>query len=152
MGKTYFLRINDNYNSNIINSIRSIFIEYKHLQWKLLFLEGVYRKRFFDIENMPAFENEINTSKDGLFISLEFILDFFDNLNGLIDLTIIGDENIEVLKKHSIISDVYLQCFLTIAPIDSSYWEITCKERKIIETLKEEFPNSDFRIITQNKE
>ncbi len=88
--------------------------------WELLW---VYVTTVQEVDcDIVKFEEEINESKRGKLISLDSILNLSSKIDQAIELLVIGDSNIENIRKYEGDNLMYENCEYIIELVDSSYW------------------------------
>ena len=102
--------------------------------WKIIYINGTSQADF----NMIEFENIVNNSMKGYFISSSKVIELSDKIIYLIDIDIIGD--FKLSKLDNIKEEIY---DFKISLIDSSYWEIYSSNPIFIEKWLD---NKDVRI------
>ena len=102
--------------------------------WKIIYINGTSQADF----NMIEFENIVNNSMKGYFISSSKLIELSEKFIYLIDIDIIGD--FKLSKLDNIKEGLY---DFKISLIDSSYWEIYSSNPIFVEKWLD---NKDVRI------
>ena len=123
---------NDNILSIKLVDILCLVDNPKALIWRILWIEGVSIKGF----DMLAFEAEV---KKGLKVNYDELIDLNKKIVQIYDLVLVGDkENIDDKNEGN--------CDYIIELIDSSFWEVTSKNKEFIEKLRQTFHNCSVLI------
>ena len=102
--------------------------------WKIIYINGTSQVDF----NMIEFENIVNNSIKGYFISSNELIELSEKIIYLIDIDIVGD--LKLSKLDNIKEEIY---DFKISLIDSSYWEIYSSNPIFLEKWLD---NKDIRI------
>ena len=102
--------------------------------WKIIYINGTSQSDF----NMIEFENIVNNSMKGYFVSSSKLIELSEKIIYLIDIDIIGD--LKSLKLDDIKEEIY---DFRISLVDSSYWEIYSSNTIFLEKWVD---NKDVRI------
>ncbi|MHC5310904.1 hypothetical protein ACYSNM_12740 [Myroides sp. LJL116] len=97
----------------------------KEIHWKICWIEGVSIKGF----DMLALETEV---KKGLEISYDELIDLDKKILQIYDLVLVGDKDYtedENKKERDYIIEL----------IDSSFWEVTSKDKEFVKMLNQKF-------------
>lgn len=123
-----------NNNETLSISLYDILIQienFNYYKWKILWIEGISLQL-----NMLEFENIVNKSEDGLLVTPQELLDIAKKIDQLIELVLIGDEDENNLHKLEDDVSIKQQCLFFIELVDSSYWEISSKDKSYIENFE----------------
>ncbi len=123
-----------NNNETLSISLYDILIQienFNYYKWKILWIEGISLQL-----NMLEFENIVNKSEDGLLVTPQELLDIAKKIDQLIELVLIGDEDENNLHKLEDDVSIKQQCLFFIELVDSSYWEISSKDKNYIENFE----------------
>lgn len=107
------------------------------LNWSILYL--VATGNLGEGISMPVFEEKIFQSPNGFFISWEDLQLLSLKFDQVIDITIIGCAERDLLRRYETDEEMFAACDIAIEMIDSFYGEIHSKEQKIISAFKEKF-------------
>lgn len=105
------------------------------INWNLLWIKGVSVKGF----DMISFEEEINNSFEGYFINSSKLIKLSNNFIQLIEVALIGDEDVRSICKLKSDSEMKERCEYFIELVDSSHWEITSSNKGFLKKIKENF-------------
>lgn len=100
--------------------------------WNILWIEAIGNP---ENTNMLEFEEKVNNSINGFLLSWNDLVKLSKSLFQVINIVLLGDENKNNLKRYSDDEEMYLNCTFYIELIDSSHWEIKCKDIKSVEQL-----------------
>lgn len=115
--------------TDILTQIENI----TNYKWKLLWIDGTSHTGG---ANMLELEKNVNDSKDGLPILGSQLLPFSELFSQLYELILIGDKDEEQLVKLEDEEQMKENCEFFIELVDSSYWEITSKNKDFNENIK----------------
>jgi hypothetical protein len=115
--------------SNVLSKIRNG-QEYK---WKILYLEAT-TETDLDIIDL---EEKIRESELGYLISWEDLVMLSNQIYQTIEVLLIGDMHLHNLKRYVSENEMYLNCNFCFELVDSSYWEISCKDVAILNEIKD---------------
>ncbi|TPG31114.1 hypothetical protein [Flavobacterium pectinovorum] len=104
-------------------------------KWNLLWIEaiGTYQESILD------FEAKINDSNDGIQFEFEELIKLSDSTDQIIELTLVADVENEKLIRYHTDENMYKNCRYVIELIDSSFWEFTSSDSKVLEVIKQKF-------------
>lgn len=94
--------------------------------------------------DIVKFEEEINKSKRGKLISLDSILNLSSKIDQAIELLVIGDGNIENIRKYEGDKLMYENCEYIIELVDSSYWLVCSKDDSFIANIFEKIQGVEY--------
>ncbi len=94
--------------------------------------------------DIVKFEEEINKSKRGKSISLDSILNLSSKIDQAIELLVIGDSNIENIRKYEGDKLMYENCEYIIELVDSSYWLVCSKDDSFIGNIFEKIQGVEY--------
>ena len=107
------------------------------LHWAILYVEAT--GHLGEGLSILDFENSVNESFSGLRISWQRLGQLSHRFNQVIDITIIGCRDPNILRRYETDQEMYEACDTVIRMIDSSYWEIHSKDQNLIERCKARF-------------
>ena len=101
-------------------------------------------------KSIPEFEKQIFDSEKGFFIDWNDLNRLSRKFYQIIDITLIGCRDKNLLCRYSNDIEMYKTCDIVIELIDSGYWEVFSKDQELINRLaskcKEiEFLEPDFK-------
>jgi hypothetical protein len=104
-------------------------------KWNLLWIEaiGTYQESILD------FEAKINDSNNGIQFEFEELIKLSDSTDQIIELTLVADVESEKLIRYDTDENMYKNCRYVIELIDSSFWEFTSSDSKVLEVIKQKF-------------
>ena len=114
---------------DILQKIRGIEV----YQWKILWIDGVSHKL-----HMGNLVKAVNDSSDGLLIKSKKLLVLSTKFYQLYELILIGDKDQNKLHRLED-NDLKKDCEFFIELVDSSYWEITSKNKTFMDNIKQNF-------------
>jgi hypothetical protein len=94
--------------------------------------------------DIVKFEEEINKSKRGKSISLDSILNLSSKIDQAIELLVIGDSNIENIRKYEGDKLMYENCEYIIELVDASYWLVCSKDDSFIGNIFEKIQGVEY--------
>ncbi len=100
--------------------------------------------------SITEFEDVIQSSPNGYFMSWRELISFSNKLNLLINILVIGSKNKYLLVYNRDYRVMYETCNIVIEMIDSAFWEVFSLDEHYIDRLAlkfkdVEFLKSDFR-------
>lgn len=101
--------------------------------WKILWLQATGK---LQKGNMIDFEEEVNNSNTGYFISFPELLKFAESVDQVIEILLIGSHNIDQLRRYESDRDMRNACDYCIELIDSSYWEISSIDDEFMMSMR----------------
>lgn len=104
--------------SDLLNQL----INPKMLEWKILWIEVIGNS--YPV-NLLELESLVNESVSGYLIDWMSLQKLSKQLYQVIEIMLIGDEDINNLKRYEDIKKMRSTCSICIELIDSSYWEIS---------------------------
>ena len=107
-------------------------VKLSNCSWKILWLEGKGRLKE---DNMIDFENRINNSNNGYLVSFLELLNFAKSIDQIIEIVLIGDKDIDSLRRYKTDKEMRVSCDYCIELIDSTYWKISSIDYEFIENL-----------------
>ena len=110
--------------------------------WSILYLRAI--GHLDEGKSMPFFEEQINKSEKGLYISWEELKSLAKMFYQEIDLILIGNKNQQSLCRYQSETEMCENCDIVIQMIDSSYWEVFSKDKDVIEKLASNFKQIKF--------
>jgi hypothetical protein len=104
-------------------------------KWNLLWIEGIgtYEDSILD------FEAKINESNSGIQFEFDEMIKLSDSMDQIIELTLIADLESEKLIRYDTDDSMYKNCKYVIELVDSSFWEFTSSDFKVLEVIKQKF-------------
>lgn len=91
-----------------------------------------------------TFEKQIDDAKNGLFIDWNDLNILSKKFYQIIDVTIIGSRDKNLLHRYENDKDMYKTCDIVIEMIDSGYWEVFSNDEEFINRLVLKFKNITF--------
>ncbi len=105
--------------------------------WSILYLEAT--GPLGEGRSIAAFEKQIYDSENGLFITWEDLKLLCMKFYQIIDISLIGCKNINLLRRYENDQEIHETCDIVIEMIDSTYWEIFSKDEQLINRLASKF-------------
>ncbi|MCC9073241.1 hypothetical protein LNQ49_16815 [Flavobacterium sp. F-65] len=104
-------------------------------KWNLLWIEaiGTYE------ESILEFEAKINDSNNGIQFEFDELIKLSNSMDQIIELTLIADLESEKLIRYDTDDKMYKNCKYVMELIDSSFWEFTSSDSKVLEIIKQKF-------------
>ena len=112
------------------------------LHWSILYLYAT--GHLGANQAMPVFEQQIRESEKGLLISWEELNGLSQKFWDLMDITLIGCKDRNLLRRYETDQKMYEVCDIVIEMIDSSYWEVFSKDEELINKLAVKFKEIEF--------
>ena len=137
--KTQRLSISDKKNGKCIPLIEILdsIKDGEQLNWQLLWLDVTPCPN--DAEYIVKLQETINKSEDGLPISFGSLknlgLKFFQE----IDLTVIGFQLDENLRRYKEDKEMYEKCDVVIEMIDGGFWEVISQDETLLSNLQAKY-------------
>lgn len=110
--------------------------------WSILCLEAMGHLE--EGKSIPVFEKQIGDSEKGLFIDWNDLNTLSKKFYQIIDITLIGCKDKNLLRRYKNDQEMYETCDMIIEMIDSSYWEIFSKDDQLINRLSKKFKDTEF--------
>ncbi len=112
------------------------------LEWSILYLQttGDLGKG----KSVPEFEQQIIDSEKGLFITWKELDDLSQKFWDLMDISLIGCKDKNLLRRYENDQEMYETCDIVIEMIDSGYWEVFSKDENLINRLASKFKDVEF--------
>ncbi|MDQ0966798.1 hypothetical protein QFZ20_002201 [Flavobacterium sp. W4I14] len=120
-----------------LNDILSLLDLKSNVKWGLLWIEAV--GTFSLDESMLDFEDRINNSDKVFCFELDYLFELSDNLDQIINIIIVGDEDMSNMKRYKSSEGMYANCEYVLELIDSSYWIIHSKDEIFLRKIKNEY-------------
>lgn len=104
-------------------------------KWNLLWIEmiGTYQESILD------FEAKVNASNNGIQFEFDELIKLSDSTDQIIELVLIADLESKKLIRYDTDDKMYKNCKYVIELIDSSFWEFTSSDSKVLEVIKQKF-------------
>lgn len=102
-------------------------------KWKLLWIEGIGQYE----DSILDFEARINNSTNGVLFEYDQLIRLSDSMNQILELTLIGDLEVEKLIRYDRDTEMYENCKFVIELIDSSFWEFSSSDNNDLEIFKQ---------------
>ncbi len=112
------------------------------LHWSILWIYAIGHLE--NNKNMLDFENEVNTSNKGMFLTWEELNKLSDDFEQLLEIILIGVNDVKDLKRYESNESMYSICKYTIELIDSSYWEIHSLNITALQKMQDRLPGVKF--------
>ncbi|MGE5196633.1 MAG: hypothetical protein ACM3JI_04825 [Anaerolineae bacterium] len=111
-------------------------------EWSLFYLQatGDLGKG----KSIPEFEQQIIGSEKGFFITWKELNNLSQKFWDLMDITVIGCKDKNLLRRYKNDQEMYKTCDIVIEMIDSGYWEVFSKDEQLINRLAEKFKEIKF--------
>lgn len=110
--------------------------------WSILYLYVLGPLK--DGLSIDILEKQINGSEKGLFITWNDLNILSNKFHQIIDITIIGCKDKNLLRRYETDQEIYEMCDIVIEMIDSSYWEVFSKDIALINRLAIKFNDVKF--------
>lgn len=139
------IRILDKVNRIVSVELPDILEEIPHgnlFHWSILCLEAM--GHLGEGKSMPVFEKQIDCSERGQFISWSELNMLSKKFYQIIDVTIIGCKDKNLLHRYESDKEMYETCDIVIEMIDSSYWKLFSKDEQLINRLASKFKEITF--------
>ncbi len=144
--ETQGIRILDTENNLVSVSLRDILGEIddvgERFMWSILFFDGMGSLKKWD--SLDDFENKVNKSDRGLFITWKNLIELTDQFDEIIDILIIGNMNEKNLIRYENEEMMYRSCDFVINKFDSSYWEVFSIDPIFIKKLSRKFKKVEW--------
>jgi hypothetical protein len=108
----------------------------ENVLWSILNIKATGNKNFID--SVLSFENKVKQSKNGLLLNTSELDDLARHFSQIIETLIIGDSDIEKLRRYNTIEEAFKNCNYVFELVDSSYWIINA-QANFIDTIKKKF-------------
>ena len=142
--KSKGIRIEDTKNQfqciDLVEILREI--KKKNYYWSILFLDGM--GNLGDNISIPEFEKQIFESQNGVLISWDELYDIATKLEQIIDITIIGCNDLKLVRRYDTEEEMYETCDIVIEMVDGDCWEVFSKDENLINELAGKFKNTQF--------
>ncbi len=112
------------------------------LHWSILCLEAM--GHLGEGKSIVVFEKQINHSEKGLFIDWNDLNILAKKFYQVIDITLIGCEDKNLLRRYENDQEMYETCDIVIEMIDSGRWEVFSKNEQLISKLASKFKETKF--------
>jgi len=108
----------------------------ENYKWSILWIEAIG-----EIKNdtMLDFEIRVNKSTSGYMVRFSDLVNLAKSFTRVIEILIIGDENINNLKRYDIDHEMHSNCNFCLELVDSSYWDIYSNDMIFLKTIKEKW-------------
>lgn len=106
--------------------------------WSILWMEAVSKVNM----GIQDIEERIKTLEKGLIIDWAELKTLSGSLSQVIEILIIGDPDINNIRKYESDQLMYVNCRYVLELIDSSYWEICSKDVKLLSDILSNFPTA----------
>ena len=110
--------------------------------WSILYLDAM--GDLGEGKSIPIFQQQIEDSDKGVFVTWEYINLLAVQLYELMDLTLIGSKNQSLLHRYPNEKKMYASCDIVIEMIDSSYWKVFSKDAAFIHKLAAKFKETEL--------
>ena len=110
--------------------------------WSILFLYA--SGHLGEGKSIPAFEKQIYDSEKGFFIDWNDLNMLSKKFYQIIDITLIGCKNKNLLHRYDTDQKMHETCDIVIEMIDSNYWEVFSKDEELINCLTHKFKEIKF--------
>lgn len=105
--------------------------------WSILFLET--SGHLGEGRSIPVFQEQIRQSTRGFIINWNDLIILSKKFNQVIDIDLIGCQDIHLLKRYENNRSMYETCDIVIQMIDGCYWEIFSKDKNLIDSFAIKF-------------
>lgn len=138
--KTKGIRILDKEDNHVSVELKDILEEFdgSKLNWSILFFSGLGDLKKWNT-TIPEFMKKSNESENGLYISWKDLNNLTVLFWEIIDIVIIGNEDIMGLRRYEDDETMYDSSDIVIVKFDSSYWEVFSKDPKLLQKLSMKF-------------
>ena len=143
--KTKGIRILDHKNNLVCVELPDILKEIPNgnlLHWSILYIDA--EGNLGEGISLPAFQQQIRQSKNGIFIQWEALNLLSKKFYQIKDLILIGCENENLLRRYKEDQEMYETCDIVIVMFDSSFWEVFSKDEEFINRLTVKFKDIKF--------
>ena len=143
--KTRGIRILDKKNRIVNVELSDIFEEIYDgdlLNWSILHLYTT--GHLGEGRSIPEFEGQIAAAENGVFITWIDLNILSNKLWDIMDITLIGCKEKNLLRRFPTDQEMYEKCDIVIEKIDSSYWEVFSKDQDLIKRLAAKFKEIKF--------
>ena len=110
--------------------------------WSILFMDVI--GDLGEGKSIPEFEKKIFESKNGFFIDWENLNSLAKKCEQIIDISIIGCKDVNLLQRYENEQEMYETCDIVIEMINSVCWEIFSKDKELINRLAIKFKKIQF--------
>jgi hypothetical protein len=145
MSNGFTIKINGNDEQVVSVTLHDILMQIKNgnrLKWALLDIYAIG-----DLGNnklMLDFEAKINESENGVIFELKELLELSAKFQQIMEITLIGNKDVNDLKRYSDDEEMYSKCDYTIQLIDSSYWIIHSSAENALLDICNMLPGVEF--------
>lgn len=101
--------------------------------WSILWIEAVGEK---SDNYVLQFEKEINDSDEILVLNSYDLLNLSKRFSQIIEILLIGDGDVDKLKRYPSDAEMYINCRYTIELIDSSYWIVNSYDHNFLNCIQ----------------
>lgn len=115
--------------------------------WSILFLWAIGHLgmgKSVPGNSIPVFEDLIRKSLKGFFINWDDLLTLTKKFQQIIDLTLIGCRDKNLLKRYEDDKEMYETCDIVIQMIDGCFWEVFSNDYELINRLATKFKKIEF--------
>lgn len=144
--KTKGIRILDKVDRIVRVKLPDILVEVPegaYYNWSILYFEAI--SDYKNGKTLPISEDEVNPTKNGLFISWDKLNEIASQFYQIYDMILIGCKDETALRRYENDQEMYETCDIVIVMFDSSYWEIFSKDERIILRLANKF--NDIKLL-----
>jgi hypothetical protein len=114
----------------------------EEFHWSILFLEVM--GDLGEERPVPEFEKQIHDLENGFFINWKDLNTLVQRFEQLINITLLGCKDPNLLQRYEDDQEMYETCDITIEFIDSTYWQVFSKDKKLIDRLAAKFKEIEF--------
>lgn len=89
-------------------------------------------------------KNKFFESQNGVLVSWKELYDIATKLEQIIDITIIGCNDLKLVQRYDTEEEMYKSCDIVIEMVDGSCWEVFSKDENLINGLAAKFKSTQF--------
>jgi hypothetical protein len=145
MMKKLGIRISDDVNRVISVDLSDILEEIQNgdsFFWSILDLDA--SGHLGEGKSIPVFCKQIIESEKGLFIQWDELTSLAKKFFEIVDITIIGCKDKNLLHRYKDNQEMYETCDIVIELISSSFWQVFSKDKQLIDRLASKFKDIEF--------
>jgi len=137
--ETKGIRILDKENNHVSVDLKDILVEIdgEQFNWSMLYFDGMGHLGKWG--TIPDFEEMVNESENGLFISWKDLNELANLFREIIDIIIIGCKDTKQLMRYEEDEKMYRSCDIVIVKFDSCFWEVFAYDQQLIKRFSKKF-------------
>lgn len=95
-------------------------------------------------KSLNDFMDAINNSENGVSIKWRDLYLLANDMSQIIDIVIIGNSNLNLMKRYENYQTMYESCDIVIEMVDSSFWQVCSKDDILINKIGGKFKKIKF--------